>query len=310
MILYYYKKIKNFGDALNPWIWPKLLPNMFNGSNDKIFVGIGTILNDKIPKEQEKVVFGSGYGYGEKPIIDKKWRIYCVRGPLTANALGLPGQLIVTDPAILLRTIPFKKEPKIFPFSLIPHHKSSLYWDWGVIAKNRGIHYIDPSQSVENIIRDICRSKIIIAEAMHGAIVADAFRIPWIPIKAYKHILEFKWKDWCSSMGMKYDPWRLPPLYNEDKVFSKLTKLIDKKWPNNYFISTPVYGMIKTCLRLALSKVNACVSAKVCNSLQILTKRPQAMLSSDKSFSRALERMEDRLDNLRSDISYRGMISF
>src|SRR5690606_18376921 len=46
-----------------------------------------------------------------------------------------------------------------------------------------------------------------------GAIVADAFRVPWTPIRTSAEILAFKWEDWCASVGLAYEPLPLWPLY-------------------------------------------------------------------------------------------------
>ena len=72
MKLYYYNaqengfKLGNFGDDLNPWIWHRVIPELFEGQSDsKLFVGIGTLLNDFLPPEPTKIIFGSGAGYGK-----------------------------------------------------------------------------------------------------------------------------------------------------------------------------------------------------------------------------------------------------
>ena len=52
----------------------------------------------------------------------------------------------------------------------------------------------------------------IVAEAMHGAIVADALRVPWVPVQLSDRILNLKWWDWCRSLNMEYKPLRFPPV--------------------------------------------------------------------------------------------------
>ncbi len=67
----------------------------------------------------------------------------------------------------------------------------------------------------------MCRSKFVIAEAMHGAIVADALRIPWVPVKAYSHILDFKWQDWAESLALNYQPETLPEVWDVEQFRSR-----------------------------------------------------------------------------------------
>jgi succinoglycan biosynthesis protein ExoV len=75
MQLYYFKVHHgNFGDDLNPWLWPQLLPELMQGAGDELLVGIGTLLNHRLPAAPLKHVFGSGHGYGRKPVIDGQWR--------------------------------------------------------------------------------------------------------------------------------------------------------------------------------------------------------------------------------------------
>ena len=58
----------------------------------------------------------------------------------------------------------------------------------------------------------IAQTEVLLAEAMHGAIVADALRVPWIPLCTSARILNFKWLDWCASLNLDYRPSFLSPL--------------------------------------------------------------------------------------------------
>jgi succinoglycan biosynthesis protein ExoV len=70
MKLYYFDgkarefEIGNFGDDLNPWLWNKVLPVVFDDDERSLFVGIGTLLNHRLPQKSQKLIFGSGFGYG------------------------------------------------------------------------------------------------------------------------------------------------------------------------------------------------------------------------------------------------------
>ncbi|KAM3094967.1 hypothetical protein ACKFKG_14745 [Phormidesmis sp. 146-35] len=80
-----------------------------------------------------------------------------------------------------------------------------------------GIAYIDPSWEVDRCIRMINFSECVLAEAMHGAIVADALRVPWIPIKSDGSINDFKWQDWLSTLNLQHNPSKISRLYMPSK---------------------------------------------------------------------------------------------
>lgn len=213
MKLVYWKERFNFGDQLNPWLWTKLLPGFFDESEDVSFIGIGTLLNDNLvlPKNSRKLVFGSGVGYFSGiPNIDDTWTIYCVRGPQSAKALGISSDLAIADPAILAMTcLEPNSASAVNRFSFIPHWEEQS-WAWRWVCKELGIAYIDPQSPVEKVLSEIQSTQVLLAEAMHGAIVADALRIPWIPVVTHSGILSSKWEDWCASMEIHYKPNKLP----------------------------------------------------------------------------------------------------
>ena len=219
MKLYYYNDpLGNFGDDLNPWLWDKLLPDFFDESEAEWLVGIGTLLNHKLPKTGMKYVLGSGFGYGTPPAIDDTFHFFSVRGPKTAEILGLDSSLALTDPAILTRTV-FRAE-KMSPgvsFGFVPHQLSAHNFSWERICNYLGFKYLSVEWPVEKFLKNMTQCDVLLCEAMHGAIVADALRIPWIPVSGYDYIDSFKWQDWLSTVNLPYDPIRITSLFDREE---------------------------------------------------------------------------------------------
>lgn len=219
MKLYYYKsKEGNYGDDLNMWLWKRLLPQAFSSDGEVLFCGIGTILNQDIPPvPRRRVVFSSGTGYRRPPegFGDESWKIISVRGPLSAAILKLPAEAAVTDGAIFLASLPeFSPLParERRGVAFMPHHENALsYGRWKEACRMAGITFIDPRSDSANATQIIRRSRLVIAEAMHAAIAADALRVHWMPVFASRNINHFKWLDWTLSLGLPYKPVALPP---------------------------------------------------------------------------------------------------
>jgi succinoglycan biosynthesis protein ExoV len=206
---------RNFGDELGPWLWARLLGGIFDDNGDEVFFGIGTILNDRMPPAARVIVFGSGVGYGQAvPSVDSTWSIYCLRGPLSADALGVSRELAITDPGALVRLFRRPLKPSAArpaKVSYMPHWRSACD-DWRAVCERIGFRYIDPCAGVEEVLDDIQQTSVLITEAMHGAIAADALRVPWIPVRSNDGVLEFKWRDWCASLELTYAPHRILPV--------------------------------------------------------------------------------------------------
>ncbi|MGD0745772.1 MAG: polysaccharide pyruvyl transferase family protein [Verrucomicrobiota bacterium] len=206
---------------MNPWLWSRLAPEVCDAKDPTLFLAIGTILSPRVPAEPRKVVFGSGCGQNRVPVLDHKWSIYGVRGPRTAAMLGLEPSLVLTDPAILVRRIPLPPQEKRFRFSLMLHHQSSFEADWAGICRSAGVHFIDPRVPVEQVLAEIQQTELLVTEALHGAVVADALRIPWIPVRLYGQFVEFKWLDWSESLEIPLKIASLPSIYQRDLFSSR-----------------------------------------------------------------------------------------
>jgi succinoglycan biosynthesis protein ExoV len=143
-----------------------------------------------------------------------KFHIVAVRGPLTAALAGVPQELAVTDPALLLRTIypqllnaPNRTTGKpIF----VPHFTTAKDQGWRRACALAGIELVDPTRDCIAVLKRIASAPLVIAEAMHAAIVADAFRVPWIPVASTRHFSTFKWVDWALSLQVPFEPTVLP----------------------------------------------------------------------------------------------------
>jgi succinoglycan biosynthesis protein ExoV len=289
----YYDKIMggNFGDDLNEFLWPKLFPKPLESyfDEDTLFIGIGTRLRPhKIPDGKKKIIFGAGYGYAsEPPKIDSTWYIKCVRGPLTAKALGIDKKLAVTDSAILARDL-IRPLPQTNKLAFIPHHLTLSEDNWSNICNELGIMFINPKEDPVEVIQQISSCKLLITESLHGAIMADTYRVPWIPVATRKSFSHFKWNDWALSLKVPLKVHDISPLYDMQvrsttdffksslkriygKTISKkiakvqMLKLINKATPvlSKEEIFNRVYNRLSECFQELLWDIQKnCISFK------------------------------------------------
>lgn len=302
MKLFYFTRpdgISNFGDDLNPWLWNQWIPEELDEDPTTAFVGIGSILNGylpaRVPQASSLVVFSSGVGYGlgTRPPIDSRWKIYCVRGPLSAQHIGAPPTLAVTDGALLLRKRGFNPLPKVYPFSFMPHVEHAMTSDifWKEACELAGIHYLDPRQSIDEVLLAISKTEILLAEAMHGAIVAEALRVPWIPIRTSQQILSFKWIDWCSSLGLSYNPVDIMPIIPEYKIATD-QKNDTYDWVTSLYANKGLFSKFPWQTH----------RDRVVQQLKYITKNKAPNWAPDDKINSLTSELEERLDQFKQDV--------
>ncbi len=217
----------NFGDDLNLWLWDFLLPGLRDVHKELMLIGVGTVLNPALlPTGVRKLVVGSGYGYGNAPDVSdsREWDIRCVRGPMTARKLRLEQDKGIVDPAVMVTQMPeFQNLPKLYKKTFIPHWESAEFGRWQAVCEPAGLTYLDPRGEAKQVIRAIAQSEMIVAESMHGAILADAFRVPWVAVSTSRSINDFKWHDWTKSVGASYAP-RLIPVSTRAEAIAKSSR--------------------------------------------------------------------------------------
>ena len=227
----------NFGDDLNLWLWDFLLPGFRDLHPDVLLVGVGTVLNRALlPADGRKLVIGSGFGYGALPDMTDKslWDVRAVRGPRTAEKLGIDPEFGIIDPAVMVADMPeFRNLPKTNGTIFIPHWESTIGSIWPAVCQTVGVTYVDPRGEAKAVISAIAQSELVIAESMHAAILADAFRVPWVAVSTSEEINAFKWSDWADTVEVAYRP-RQVPVSSRNEAMHKGARFWGMRFENRW----------------------------------------------------------------------------
>jgi succinoglycan biosynthesis protein ExoV len=157
----------------------------------------------------------------------------------------------------------------------MPHHELAGL-GWQKACQQIGYQYIHPQSSVEVVLQQIQETEVLLTEAMHGAIVADALRIPWIPIVTNSSILSFKWLDWCESLNLEYKPLHIERLHHPHVTRDILTpaRKLRHFWR----------------IRQASQR------------LKQVTKVAKPVLSNEKVLDQKIEQLQLQIETLKSDL--------
>jgi succinoglycan biosynthesis protein ExoV len=293
--LHYYKtfgtetRLRNFGDDINPWFLPRMFKPELIESERTCLVGIGTILNDdnaaQIAHFDRKVVFTSGVGYGDvNSLYDSTWDFVCVRGPRSAELLGLASDLGICDGAILLSDLyPAKPTSERDGIVFIPHVRTGVVCGEGLkrICRDLSIGYLTPDVPFETFIETIRSARMVVTEAMHGAIMADTLRTPWVPVEFLFHH-KFKWQDWFDSIERPYECHTIRPLF----------------WDKGRSGKTSAKAVARTLYERITMK-----QARAGQALRSILQEAKPVLSADDVLSNRKQRLMDRVRHINDSYS-------
>jgi len=282
-LFYYQAKAGNFGDDLNELLWNRLLGGLLKQKDGTVLVAIGSIFDVRLSEiKEKKIIFGTGINSQAKlPKIDASYDIRFVRGPVSAYALGrdIPW---IGDSGIAVRLLDWPRVEPVHDVGFMPHFLTIPFLNWPKVCEDLGLHYISPQLPVEQVIHELRSCKSLIAEAMHGAIIADAFRIPWVrvTINAWqKEDFDFsslKWLDWGLSIRADVTPVHLEPQHG---------------WGRR---------MLFNPVRL---KDRFCAQRKLIKSLDALARSHECRLSDEQLLQKATEGIEREIELLKGDYS-------
>lgn len=322
-----YVPINNFGDALNPWIWQKLLGPRIDASlsdcapsalqGPASIASIGSYLDEgflgQFSASRRIAIAGTGIGYGQTamrfsagrafpyslqpyfalPISSSRapstqsTRFYWVRGPLTSHLLGLPHRLAIADAAYLVRKAIKRDElpTRGDRVAYMPHISTCKTTTHRKVCEQLNIDFIDPESDRMTILASIARARVLVTEALHGAIVSDSLRTPWVPVVTSQNILGLKWIDHCASIGIRYNPLNLATQWIPSEICKtqrsagkKVVYNVRARWHNRFVLPSLV----------AQNLLTAAASPP--------------FLSSDDVIERIDEQLEEKVEILKRDI--------
>lgn len=294
----------NVGDELNEWIWPALLGDVQR--EGVALLGLGTLLNEHFCRRLKDArsirVMGTGAGYGELPPVDARWHFDAVRGLRTAKALGLAADRAVADSAYLLASLDWQDPGhKHNDVVVVPHHRSLRYVDWEQVCEHAGVRFLSPLLPAPVFMEALAGARLVLSEAMHGAILADIARVPWQGFAFGGQFNTEKWLDWAEMFELDlriehlpgfYDPALFsegrPLRYHLAKVFKVHASRLGlgrEKWKR---MTLPSFQMDKAQARLA-------------GQLQALAEQP-GMLSAQAIMDARVDQLYARVEQLRTEL--------
>ena len=295
----------NVGDDLNYWLWPRLIPHLLDEDRDHAFLGIGTLITDKrlnqqLAKSKSITILSSGAWGPQAPKAAPNWKIYGVRGPRTARWIDIDESKAVGDGAYLLRKFFAPNDcrtRKTRHAAFIPHHRSEEYVDWSTICQAAGLKLVSPRQSVESFIQELTTCDTVLTEAMHGAIIADALRVPWAPVKFSSSFQEDKWLDWADSMSLSLEFPSLPQIFQHPIPIGKRLENQFKRFLGKSGVKRSKWGELKALPPQASPyEIDALIQA-----MMSTVRMGHWQLSSELAIEKVDNLLSEAVENLLSD---------
>lgn len=155
-----------------------------------------------------------------------------VRGPLTRDALGLPPDTPMGDPALLLPALYSPRPATEFSgASLCVPHFLEKKTDEQLLSSTGAQAVVRPNieaslDAIHQFIDKITSARFVLCGALHAAIVCCAYRVPYSYFDSGFIDVPFKWRDFAASIGIEADFARTLPEGEQlhAKLFSGIRK--------------------------------------------------------------------------------------
>lgn len=215
-------RVGNLGDAANLVVLAGfgLRPGPISTPrrpDSALLLAVGSVLGDRTVGDRHRrcVVWGSGWrGDALKATTMDNLDVRAVRGPHSAAAVGADASIPLGDPMLLVAHLvpagPSTTNAVVVPHVSLPAGDVSapaVGCDTVVSAAVRQRTWRNQltSRAVVHTIETIAGASFVLAGALHAAIVAQAYGVPWAPWRGVGVDCPAKWDDWAAYLGIELE---------------------------------------------------------------------------------------------------------
>ena len=211
--LYWWNDVPNFGDALSPVVtgWATGRKVVWAEPRRAECFAAGSVLfqshraRRRWPFGPRPAIWGSGFISPFPVGFQDKVDIAALRGPLSAELMGMPETVPQGDPGILAVEAMGTPETREDWIGLVPH--LSQIDDPQIAelaAREPAIKVIDVRRDPVEVCREqIARCAHVVSSSLHGLIVADSYGVQstWLSPEGIHQSPELKFRDYAGGVG-------------------------------------------------------------------------------------------------------------
>lgn len=205
-------EVRNFGDSLHELLLPQKQHYEWTFDDKNMHFVLGSVITDQIIRRTlqqglKPIFHGCGWrGETISPELAAQAEFHGVRGPYTQEALAEAGidTVISGDPAYQLPQLVSAGEPNGLAI-VVRHILDDTESDPNTIHELKGDAIFRPIVEDRNdiieFIKKISGARFVLAGAMHAAIVAHAYGVPFALLDSAYIDCPPKWADWLASIN-------------------------------------------------------------------------------------------------------------
>jgi len=192
----------NFGDDLTPMLLPRYgMVALHRSPRAAQLIGVGSLL-EFVSSDYAGAIWGTGLMHDAAHALPAA-TVLAVRGPLTAERIGMHTEPAYGDPGLLVaRHVP--RPVGDGRIAVVPHghHRSHPRLHRLIRQAGDEARTVDVHRRALPAVRDIAAARVVLTTSLHGLITADAYGIPavWTTLAPALGGGDFKFRDYEAAV--------------------------------------------------------------------------------------------------------------